>query len=159
MLCCNKSSPPAGGGPGSQKTILHEEQWKMPALPALLLSIHFLFLLLTMAPHSFSQAPAMSAVKMGKLAVLSFTFYFPSYLLLSLSFLSFFLLTVLTLTSFFFLIFPCEVRSFSFFVSQVNSLCASHSMLFLNSLTCRHSFSICLLLYLKTVWMSAFLSR
>lgn len=38
----------------------------MPALPALLLSIHFLFLLLTMAPHSFSQAPAMSAVKMGE---------------------------------------------------------------------------------------------
>ncbi|XP_041931924.1 glutamate receptor ionotropic, kainate 5 isoform X1 [Alosa sapidissima] len=37
----------------------------MPALPALLLSIHFLFLLLTMAPHSFSQAPAMSAVKMA----------------------------------------------------------------------------------------------
>lgn len=66
LLRCNKSSPPAGGGPGSQKTILHEEQWKMPALPALLLSIHFLFLLLTMAPHSFSQAPAMSAVKMGK---------------------------------------------------------------------------------------------
>ncbi|XP_066515623.1 glutamate receptor ionotropic, kainate 5-like isoform X4 [Hoplias malabaricus] len=39
----------------------------MPALPALLLSIHFLFLflLLTMAPSSFSQAPALAAVRMA----------------------------------------------------------------------------------------------
>ncbi|XP_030639958.1 glutamate receptor ionotropic, kainate 5 [Chanos chanos] len=39
----------------------------MPALPALLLSIHFLFLflLLTMAPPSLSQAPALSALRMA----------------------------------------------------------------------------------------------
>ncbi|TDH03688.1 hypothetical protein EPR50_G00144580 [Perca flavescens] len=54
---------PAGGGTGSQQTILHEEQWKMPALPALLLSIYVAVLLLTMAPLSFSQA--LSAVRMA----------------------------------------------------------------------------------------------
>uniref|UniRef100_A0A4W5QQ92 Receptor ligand binding region domain-containing protein n=1 Tax=Hucho hucho TaxID=62062 RepID=A0A4W5QQ92_9TELE len=37
----------------------------MPALPALLLSIYFLFLLLTMAPLSFTQAPALSSVRMA----------------------------------------------------------------------------------------------
>ncbi len=62
---------PPGGGAGSQTTFLHEEQWKMPALPALLLSIHLLFLLLlllllTMAPSSHSQAPALTAVRMGE---------------------------------------------------------------------------------------------
>lgn len=39
----------------------------MPALPALLLSVHFLsFLLVTMAPRSLSQAPLLSSVRMGK---------------------------------------------------------------------------------------------
>lgn len=38
----------------------------MPALPALLLSIYVVFLLLTMAPFSFSQANTLSAVRMGK---------------------------------------------------------------------------------------------
>lgn len=39
----------------------------MPALPALLLSIHFLCLLLvTMPPRSLSQAPVLSSVRMGK---------------------------------------------------------------------------------------------
>lgn len=62
---------PPGGGAGSQTTFLHEEQWKMPALPALLLSIHLLFLLLlllllTMAPSSHSQAPTLAAVRMGE---------------------------------------------------------------------------------------------
>lgn len=39
----------------------------MPALPALLLSIHFLCLLLvTMPPRSLSQAPLLSSVRMGK---------------------------------------------------------------------------------------------
>ena len=40
----------------------------MPALPALLLSTHFLLflLLLTMAPHSLTQNPALAAVRMGK---------------------------------------------------------------------------------------------
>ncbi|XP_071382208.1 glutamate receptor ionotropic, kainate 5 isoform X2 [Centroberyx affinis] len=38
----------------------------MPALPALLLSIHFLsFLLITMAPRSLSQAPLLSSVRMA----------------------------------------------------------------------------------------------
>ncbi|XP_014032851.1 glutamate receptor ionotropic, kainate 5 isoform X3 [Salmo salar] len=37
----------------------------MPALPALLLSIYFLFLLLTMALLSFTQAPALSSVRMA----------------------------------------------------------------------------------------------
>ncbi|XP_034150585.1 glutamate receptor ionotropic, kainate 5 isoform X2 [Esox lucius] len=37
----------------------------MPALPALLLSIYFLILLLTMAPLSFTQAPALSSVRMA----------------------------------------------------------------------------------------------
>ncbi|XP_030014610.1 glutamate receptor ionotropic, kainate 5 isoform X2 [Sphaeramia orbicularis] len=38
----------------------------MPALPALLLSIHFLsFLLVTMAPRSLSQAPLLSSVRMA----------------------------------------------------------------------------------------------
>ncbi|XP_028819512.1 glutamate receptor ionotropic, kainate 5 isoform X3 [Denticeps clupeoides] len=37
----------------------------MPALPALLRSIHFLLLLLTTAPPSLSQAPALSAVRMA----------------------------------------------------------------------------------------------
>ncbi|XP_034730448.1 glutamate receptor ionotropic, kainate 5 isoform X2 [Etheostoma cragini] len=38
----------------------------MPALPALLLSIHFLFfLLVTMPPHSLSQAPLLSSVRMA----------------------------------------------------------------------------------------------
>ncbi|XP_070292440.1 LOW QUALITY PROTEIN: glutamate receptor ionotropic, kainate 5-like [Salvelinus sp. IW2-2015] len=37
----------------------------MPALPALLLSIYFLLLLLTMAPLSFTQAPALSSVRMA----------------------------------------------------------------------------------------------
>ncbi|XP_068998496.1 glutamate receptor ionotropic, kainate 5 isoform X2 [Embiotoca jacksoni] len=38
----------------------------MPALPALLLSIHFLsFLLITMPPHSLSQAPLLSSVRMA----------------------------------------------------------------------------------------------
>ncbi|KAM3872859.1 glutamate receptor ionotropic, kainate 5 isoform 2-T2 [Diretmus argenteus] len=38
----------------------------MPALPALLLSIHFLcFLLVTMAPRSLSQAPVLSSVRMA----------------------------------------------------------------------------------------------
>ncbi|KAE8282634.1 Glutamate receptor ionotropic, kainate 5 [Larimichthys crocea] len=55
-----------GGGTGSQQTILHEEQWKMPALPALLLSIYVVVvLLLTMAPLSFSQANTLSAVRMA----------------------------------------------------------------------------------------------
>ncbi|KPP65749.1 glutamate receptor ionotropic, kainate 5-like [Scleropages formosus] len=58
------SSCPAGGGTGSQKTVLHEEQWKMPALPALLLSIHFVLLLLSKAPPSRSQAPVLSSVRM-----------------------------------------------------------------------------------------------
>ncbi|KAI3358983.1 hypothetical protein L3Q82_015369, partial [Scortum barcoo] len=53
------------GGTGSQQTILHEEQWKMPALPALLLSIYVVVLLLTMAPLSFSQANTLSAVRMA----------------------------------------------------------------------------------------------
>ncbi|GLD59534.1 glutamate receptor ionotropic, kainate 5-like protein, partial [Lates japonicus] len=53
------------GGTGSQQTILHEEQWKMPALPALLLSIYIVVLLLTMAPLSFSQANTLSAVRMA----------------------------------------------------------------------------------------------
>ncbi|KAF7210772.1 kainate 5-like, partial [Nothobranchius furzeri] len=56
-----------GGGTGSQQTILHEEQWKMPALPALLLSIYVAVLLLTMAPLSFSQANTLSAVRMAAL--------------------------------------------------------------------------------------------
>lgn len=39
----------------------------MPALPALLLSLHFLsFLLVTMPPRSLSQAPLLSSVRMGK---------------------------------------------------------------------------------------------
>lgn len=39
----------------------------MPALPALLLSIHFLsFLLVTMPPRSLSQAPLLSSVRMGE---------------------------------------------------------------------------------------------
>lgn len=39
----------------------------MPALPALLLSVHFLsFLLVTMPPRSLSQAPLLSSVRMGK---------------------------------------------------------------------------------------------
>lgn len=39
----------------------------MPALPALLLSVHFLsFLLITMAPRSLGQAPLLSSVRMGK---------------------------------------------------------------------------------------------
>lgn len=39
----------------------------MPALPALLLSIHFLCLLLVaMPPRSLSQAPVLSSVRMGK---------------------------------------------------------------------------------------------
>lgn len=59
-------SCPAGGGTGGQQTILHEEQWKMPALPALLLSIYVAVLLLTMAPLSFSQANTLSAVRMGE---------------------------------------------------------------------------------------------
>lgn len=42
----------------------------MPALPALLLSIHFVFLLLTMTPSSHSQASVLSSVRMGE---------FPSY--------------------------------------------------------------------------------
>ncbi|KAJ8392961.1 hypothetical protein AAFF_G00071650 [Aldrovandia affinis] len=37
----------------------------MPALPALLLSIHFVFLLLTMAPSSHSQAPVLSSVRIA----------------------------------------------------------------------------------------------
>ncbi|KAM9852263.1 glutamate receptor ionotropic, kainate 5 isoform 2-T2 [Aulostomus maculatus] len=38
----------------------------MPALPALLLSIHFLsFLLVTMPPHSLSQTPLLSSVRMA----------------------------------------------------------------------------------------------
>ncbi|KAG7469271.1 hypothetical protein MATL_G00127160 [Megalops atlanticus] len=37
----------------------------MPALPALLLSIHLVFLLLTMAPSSHSQAPVLSSVRMA----------------------------------------------------------------------------------------------
>ncbi|XP_011604256.2 glutamate receptor ionotropic, kainate 5 isoform X1 [Takifugu rubripes] len=38
----------------------------MPALPALLLSVHFLsFLLVTMAPRSLSQAPLLSSVRMA----------------------------------------------------------------------------------------------
>lgn len=57
---------PTGGGTGSQQTILHEEQWKMPALPALLLSIYIAVSLLTMAPLSFSQVNTLSAVRMGK---------------------------------------------------------------------------------------------
>ena len=69
-MCCgcssNESSCPAGGGAGSQQTILHEEQWKMPALPALLLSIYVVVLLLTMAPLSFSQANTLSALRMGE---------------------------------------------------------------------------------------------
>ncbi|KAM7373699.1 hypothetical protein PAMP_008533 [Pampus punctatissimus] len=52
------------GGTGSQQTILHEEQWKMPALPALLLSIYVAVLLLTTAPLSFSWANTLSAVRM-----------------------------------------------------------------------------------------------
>ncbi|KAF6738961.1 hypothetical protein FQA47_022222 [Oryzias melastigma] len=55
---------PTGGGTGSQQTILHEEQWKMPALPALLLSIYIAVSLLTMAPLSFSQVNTLSAVRM-----------------------------------------------------------------------------------------------
>lgn len=39
----------------------------MPALPALLLPVHFLsFLLVTMPPRSLSQAPLLSSVRMGK---------------------------------------------------------------------------------------------
>lgn len=39
----------------------------MPALPALLLSVHFLsVLLVTMPPRSLSQAPLLSSVRMGK---------------------------------------------------------------------------------------------
>ncbi|XP_024153999.2 glutamate receptor ionotropic, kainate 5 [Oryzias melastigma] len=56
---------PTGGGTGSQQTILHEEQWKMPALPALLLSIYIAVSLLTMAPLSFSQVNTLSAVRMA----------------------------------------------------------------------------------------------
>ncbi|XP_061093159.1 glutamate receptor ionotropic, kainate 5 [Conger conger] len=37
----------------------------MPALPALLLSIHLVVLLLTMAPSSLSQAPVLSSVRMA----------------------------------------------------------------------------------------------
>ncbi|KAJ8289843.1 hypothetical protein GJAV_G00005960 [Gymnothorax javanicus] len=37
----------------------------MPALPALLLSIHIVLLILTMAPHSYSQAPVLSSVRMA----------------------------------------------------------------------------------------------
>ena len=65
---CNDSSHPAGGGTGGQQTILHEEQWKMPALPALLLSICVAFPLLTTAPGSFSQANSLSALRMGEYA-------------------------------------------------------------------------------------------
>ncbi|XP_031734516.1 uncharacterized protein LOC116400698 [Anarrhichthys ocellatus] len=60
-----------GGGTGSQQTILHEEQWKMPALPALLLSIYVAVLLLTMAPLSFSRANILSAVRMESCSSLS----------------------------------------------------------------------------------------
>ena len=48
----------------------------MPALPALLLSIHFLsFLLVTMPPRSLTQAPLLSSVRMGEWLVI-----FPSHL-------------------------------------------------------------------------------
>ena len=67
IICSNNlSSCPAGGGTGSQQTILHEEQWKMPALPALLLSIYIPALLLTVAPLLCSQADSLSAVRMGE---------------------------------------------------------------------------------------------
>lgn len=38
----------------------------MPALPALLLSIHLVVLLLTTASPSYSQGPVLSSVRMGK---------------------------------------------------------------------------------------------
>lgn len=44
----------------------------MPALPALLLSIYVS--LLTMAPHSFSQANTLSALRMGEYGHMTDTF-------------------------------------------------------------------------------------
>lgn len=63
---CDASSCPAGGGTGGQQTILHEERWKMPALPALLLSIYVVVPLLTMAPRSLSQPSSLAALRMGE---------------------------------------------------------------------------------------------
>nr|XP_040044612.1 glutamate receptor ionotropic, kainate 5-like isoform X2 [Gasterosteus aculeatus aculeatus] len=53
------------GAAGSQQTVLHEEQWKMPALPALLLWIHVAVPLLTVAPPSLGQTSVLSAVRMA----------------------------------------------------------------------------------------------
>ncbi|RXM93765.1 Glutamate receptor ionotropic, kainate 5 [Acipenser ruthenus] len=52
---------------GCKPTVLHEEEKKMPALPALLLlSIHFLFLFLTMVPPPYSQGAVLSSLRMGE---------------------------------------------------------------------------------------------
>ncbi|CAL8396247.1 unnamed protein product [Gadus morhua 'NCC'] len=56
---------PAGWRPGGLQSVLHEEQWKMPALPALLLSITVLALLLTPAACSPSPAHTLVAVRMA----------------------------------------------------------------------------------------------